>query len=175
MRKFIPISLSILLLGLALATALTCAEQSGTITSTDATGTTEINEFLPTQTVYAKGEGMEPGNYIIYIVPDVSTWTPWVTVIPASVTTPTPVTVGPSATFGPTVIWSPTLTPGDYDIIADHQTLGTQGTYDVHDALDSGEIHVTAGFFVIPEIPLGAITVLLVCFAAASLKRRKIF
>jgi len=174
MRKFIPISLSILLLGLALATALTCAEQSGTITSTDATGTTEINEFLPTQTVYAKGEGMEPGNYIIYIVPDVSTWIPGTTTIPASVAS-TSVTVGSSGTFALTVIWSPTLTPGDYDIIADHQTLGTQGTYDVHDALDSGEIHVTAGFFVIPEIPLGAIAVLLVCFAAASLKRRKFF
>lgn len=151
---------------------------SGTIASTDATGATEINAFLPTQTVYAKGEGMEQGEYKIYVVPDVATWVPGVTPIPQlGPPLPPPVTVmvGASGTFGPIVVWGPDLTSGDYDIVADHQTLGTQGVYDIHDALDSGEVHVTAGFFVIPEAALGTIGTLSAAFAAAFLKYRKAF
>jgi hypothetical protein len=181
-KHFIVVGVAIVIVTVALGLLLFQPKQSPTETPTHASGTIislddpagtgEINEFLPTQTVYAKGEGMEPGDYIIYIVPDVPTWIPGTTTIPTSVAT-TPVTVGASGTFGPTPIWSPTLTPGNYDIIADHQTLGTQGTYDVHDALDTGEIQVTAGFFVIPEVPLGTIAVLLASFTAVLIKRRR--
>jgi hypothetical protein len=156
-----------------------CAGHSGTITSTDATGTAEINEFQLTEDIYAKGSGMSPdADYEIYIIVD-TTITLGMS-IPSSVVQTINVTTDSSGAFGPTLIWDAAppellLLPGDYDIIADCLDYGTQGVYDVYDAIDDNEIHTTAGFFVIPQIPLGTISVLLACFAAMLFKRKKVF
>lgn len=161
------------LLSLSLAKP-SLSDPSGTITSTDATGTTEINEFQLTEDVYAKGSGMSlSADYEIYIIVDTT-----ITLdmsIPSNVTPTTTVTTDSTGAFGPTLIWSAPLTPGDYDIIADCLNHGTQGVYDVYDAIDDNEIHTTAGFFVIPEVPLGTVAVLLASFAAVAFKRKRLF
>jgi len=147
----------------------------GTITTLkNPTDTEEVNNFLPSESVYAKGSGMRKNaNYKIYIITD--------TTITEGMAIPTPViptvtvTTDANGAFSATVIWSPTLTPGAYDIIADCQTSGVLGYYDDADAIDDEETHVTAGFFVIPEAALGTIGALSAAFAAAFLKYRKAF
>jgi hypothetical protein len=132
----------------------------------------EINEFAPSDNVYAKGSGMlKNQEYKIYIIED-TTITDGMA-IPTPVTTPVTVTTDDDGRFSPTLIWSGPLTPGYYDIIADCQNVGVSGYYDSADAIDDEEINVTAGFFVIPEVPLGTIAVLLASFAAVLVKRRR--
>jgi len=136
--------------------------------------TQEINTFLPSDSVYAKGSGMgKNANYTIYIINDTTIIEGMA--IPSNVTTPVNVTTDANGAFSATLIWSPTLTPGDYDIIADCQTAGVPGFYDNVDAIDDYEVHDTAGFFVIPEAALGTIGALSAAFAAAFLKYRKAF
>jgi hypothetical protein len=144
------------------------------VTLKSPTDTEEVNNFLPSDTVYAKGSGMRiSATYKIYIIPD-TTITEGMA-IPAPVIPPVTVTTDGNGAFTATIIWSPTLTPGAYDIIADCQTSGVKGYYDDSDAIDDYETHVTAGFFVIPEAALGTIGALSAAFAAAFLKYRKAF
>lgn len=145
---------------------------SGTITTLKSpTGTEEINVFLPSDSVYAKGSGMAINqNYTIYIIND--------TTIVAGMTAPTNVTATVTVTtdeneaFQPVLIWPAPLLPGNYDIIADCQGLGQQGAYDWPDAIDDIEINTTAGFFVIPETPLGTLAALLICITALAFKAK---
>ncbi len=71
-----------------------------------------------------------------------------------------------------TVAWKGPLTPGKYDIVID---VNRNEKYDEGiDALDDVDIEVTAGFFVIPELPFGTLMGIVTCFLALatfSLKR----
>ena len=63
-----------------------------------------------------------------------------------------------------TVAWAGPLTPGKYDIIVD---VNGNGIYDQSiDVIDDDDIEVTAGFFVIPEYPVGTIVSLAICLVA---------
>jgi len=146
----------------------------GTITTLkNMTGTEEINTFLLSDSIYAKGSGMRPNQkYTIIIIND-TTIVEGMT-IPANVTTTVTVTTDENGAFPPTLIWPAPPTPGNYDIIADCQNTGEQGVYDFPDAIDDIEINSTAGFFVIPEMPLGTIAVLFACLTAMALKSLKL-
>jgi hypothetical protein len=145
------------------------------VTLKSPTDTEEADNFLPSESVYAKGSGMRKNaTYKIYIITDTAIIEGMAIPTPV-VTPPVTVTTNPNGAFSATVIWSPTLTPGAYDIIADCQTSGVPGYYDDADAIDDEETHVTAGFFVIPEAVLGTIGALSAAFAAAFLKYRKAF
>ncbi len=136
--------------------------------------TEEVNIFLPSDKVYAKGSFMnKQRTYKIYIVNDTSLVIGMP--IPDPIILPVTVTTDGNGKFGPTLIWSPPLKPGLYDIIADCQEDGVPGFLDNADAIDDEETHVTAGFFVIPEAALGTIGALSAAFAAAFLKYRKAF
>ena len=144
------------------------------ITLKSPTDTEEVNNFQPSDNVYAKGSAMSRNkNYTIYIIPDTTIVEGMA--IPTPVTPPVNVTTDGNGHFSPTLIWSATLQPGLYDIIADCQGEGVVGHFDDRDAIDDEETHVTAGFFVIPEAALGTIGALSAAFAAAFLKYRKAF
>ena len=69
------------------------------------------------------------------------------------------------------VAWNGPLTPGKYDIIID---VNSNGKYDEGiDALDDEDIEVTAGFFVIPEYPLGTVVGLAMCLAALAVYQKR--
>lgn len=144
----------------------------GTITTLqNMTGTEEINLFLPSDDVYARGSGMCPNqNYTIIIINDTEIIENMP--IPANITTTVTVTTNETGAFGPTLIWSTPLKAGNYDIIADCQDTGEQGIYDYADAIDDIEINTTAGFFVIPEIPLGTVAVMFACLTAMALSKK---
>jgi hypothetical protein len=144
------------------------------VTLKSPTDTEEANNFLPSESVYAKGSAMSKNrNYKIYIIPDTTIVEGMA--IPTPLVPPVTVTTDANGRFSPTLIWSAPLTPGLYDIIADCQDEGTLGSFDDRDAIDDEETHVTAGFFVIPEALLGTIGTLSAAFAATFLKYRKAF
>ena len=76
-----------------------------------------------------------------------------------------------------TLVWGDPLVVGKYDIVVD---VNGNGMYDEGiDALDDSDIEVTAGFNVIPEVPLGTIMasavmiIALVAYAAVPKFRKK--
>jgi hypothetical protein len=133
-----------------------------TIESCDSIGARK-DIFGLNEIVYANGSGYLPSTtYDLYIVDDVGTWTNGMP-IPTPVVT-TKVTSDSSGKIHPTIAWNPKLTPGKYDIIVD---VDGDGQYTANrDALDNNDVEVTAGFFVIPEYPFGAILGLAGFFAA---------
>jgi len=161
-----------ILLSIALIQAQPSPNGGGTITSLkNTTGTEEINTFLLNDNVYAKGSGMATNqNYTIIIIND-TTIIQGMT-IPPNITNTVTVTTDENGAFPPTLIWPAPLTPGNYDIIADCRNTGQQGIYDFPDAIDDMEINNTAGFFVIPEIPLGTLAALLACLTAIALNKK---
>jgi len=176
MRKFILISLAILLLGSALVGPVSADES---IEACDSAGVTIDYYFSPGDEVYLKGSGLTPGaTYHIYIVEEYDPWI-WGTttkVMLHVVRDYGTITIGADGKIWPVKIWDSAV-PGLYDVWADNISYDL---FDDNDHIDDFDVSSTGppgpgGFFVIPEIPLGAITVLLVCFAATSLKRRKFF
>jgi len=73
----------------------------------------------------------------------------------------------------PALLWA-SASPGYYDIFADSQAKGTIGVYDAYDDLDDLDVNMSAGFFVIPEVPLGVVAVLTACFAGLGVKRLRL-
>jgi len=144
----------------------------GTITTLkNPTGTEEINTFLPSDSVYAKGSGMAINqNYTIIIINDTTIIKGMP--IPPNITNTVTVTTDTNGAFPPTLIWPTPLTPGNYDIIADCQNTGQQESYDCPDTIDDIEINNTAGFFVIPETPLGTLAALFACLTAIALNKK---
>jgi len=147
---------------------------TATVESCDSLGVTQ-NTFDPSEDVYAVGSGYAPSTvavitYPIYVVEDV-TWTDGM-MIPARVPgTATTVSSDILGEIVPTLAWSSPLTPGKYDIVVD---VNRNGFYNEGiDALDDSDIQVTAGFFVIPEYPLGTILGLIVCLAALGVFNHK--
>jgi len=160
--------LSTPMFSLAHATQIT----GGTITSlSKPTDREEINKFKPTDSVYAKGSALKPlRRYIIYIINDTTLIEGMM--IPPSVANPVTATADATGYLAPTLVWASPLKPGNYDIIADCQDEGVRGYLDDSDAIDDMEINYTAGFFVIPEVPLGAIMALSACALAFLIKRK---
>jgi len=71
--------------------------------------------------------------------------------------------------FPPTLVWDCAV-PGKYDIVLD---VNGNGIYDEGvDALDDMDVN-SAGFFVVPEYPLGTILGVAMCFAALAAFRSK--
>lgn len=173
MRKYILIGLFVLIASLMVVKPAK-TQDCGTITTLkDPTGTIEINEFLPSESIYAKGSGMWPNaRYRIYIIKDTTIYIGMA--IPAPVVATVDVTTDGSGRFSAELIWPAPTTPGRYDIIADCLDYGQVGVYDCADAIDDEEILVTAGFFVIPETSLGTIAVILAGSTAILSKRKRI-
>jgi len=120
--------------------------------------------FMVGDDVYANGTGYQPrATYDIYVVEDV-TWVDGMAIPPRVPGTTTTVTTDTNGNIPPTLLWSSPLTPGKYDILVDVDGDGLY--YAEADALDDNDIEVTAGFFVIPEVPLGTIMVTLGMFGA---------
>lgn len=133
------------------------------IESCDSAGVRK-DTFSVGEDVYVDGTGF--GNYTLYslyVVED-QIWSNNMT-IPARVPgTATWVMSEPDGTILPILAWADPLVPGKYDIVVD---VNNNTKYDAGiDALDDNDIEVTAGFFVIPELPLGTILAALSMFVA---------
>lgn len=126
-----------------------------TIESCDSAGSKK-DTFHLAEDVYVTGRGYSPSaTYDIYVVEDVVAWTDGMT-IPSRVSgTATSVFSDASGAISATLVWSDPLVIGKYDIVVD---VDSDGVYDEGtDALDDSDIEVTAGFNVIPEVPLGTV------------------
>lgn len=148
-----------------------------TIESCDSSGAKK-DTFGLVEDVYAKGSGYSPSTaYDIYVVEDVATWTDGMA-IPSRVSgTVLSVSSDASGDISATLVWSDPLVVGKYDIVVD---VDGDGFYNQsRDALDDSDIEVTAGFNVIPEVPLGtimasaAMIIALVAYVAVPKWRRK--
>jgi hypothetical protein len=128
-----------------------------TIESCDSSGATK-DTFNVADNVYVKGTGYSPSTtYDLYVVQDVTVWSDGMT-IPARVFgTATTVSSDAGGNVPAALVWPGLLVLGKYDIVVD---VNGNGVYDAGiDALDDGDIEVTAGFNVIPEVPLGTFMV----------------
>ncbi len=144
------------------------------IESCDSSGT-EKDEFSQFQDVYANGSSFTPfGTYDCYIVDDVTEWMDSMP-IPARVPgTATSVFSYANGTVVPGIVWSDPATIGKYDMIVD---VNGNGLYDKGiDALDDGDVELTAGF-VIPEYAAFFAVLMLSTLAIVSLMtlKRKLF
>jgi len=118
------------------------------IESCDVSGTKK-DDFNQYQDVYANGSVFTPfGTYDLYIVDDVNDWVDTMS-IPARVAgTATSIVSNANGIVIPNAVWSDPATIGKYDMIVD---VNGNGLYDKGiDALDDGDVEVSAGF-VIPE------------------------
>ena len=179
---------NLIIISIAMLFAISCvlvqAQEGdiGTLRSTTAANPPdEVNVFNPGDEVYVSCLGLLPNAlYEVWIVPDQINWV-FLTPLPP----PFPGTIvlyivtDPLGNFPKTLIW-PSAALGKYDIIADCQpgpwapfpdTM--PDVFDMFDSLDDFETQVTAGFFVIPEIPLGTVMGLFACFVAFYVKRKK--
>jgi len=147
------------------------ASPPATVESTDSAGNTK-DTFGPTETVYIIGSGYSPSTtYDLYVVSDVISWSSGMTIPSSFPGTQTSVTTDSNGDIPTgTAAWSiPVL--GKYDIVID---VNGNGQYDpCIDALDDSDIEVTAGLNVIPEVPLGTVTVLLTALAALVVYKKR--
>jgi len=135
---------------------------AATIESCNSAGVKK-DKFALTEDVYVVGSGYTPSTtYDAYIVDDV-TWTDGMAIPPRVPGTASTIDSDPAGVVPPTLVWGLPLILGKYDIVVD---VNGNGVYDEGvDALDDMDV-TTAGFFVIPEFPLGTITGLASCLAA---------
>ena len=138
----------------------------------------EVNQFAPSQSVYAKGSGLESGtNYKIWIQDDpVSEGDSLVPGEDDSGSQENVITDG-SGNFGPTEIWAipgdAPITHHEYDIVVDKQGDGTNtGKYNAaSDGIDSATV---VGFTApIPEFTTIAIPVVAILGLLFLFSRRK--
>jgi len=97
------------------------------------------------------------------LVEDV-TWVDGMAIPPRVPGTATSISSDASGDIPTTLLWSNPLVAGKYDIVVDVNGDGLY--YADTDALDDNDIEVTAGFFVVPELPLGTILASLSMFGA---------
>lgn len=137
------------------------------VTSKDITGK-QKNTFHPTESVYISGSGyVGERSYYLYIIDDTTLSDGMNIPNRVSGTSTNVITNALGKIPTGTEAWKGPLIPGKYDIIID---VNRNGRYDEGiDAIDDDEIKVTAGFFVIPEMPLGTVTALTSTLAALVL------
>lgn len=157
--KNIVILATLLLITTYMHATITSAFRIGpTIESSDSAGAQKDTFDIP-EDVYVVGIGypvnVGPHPHDLWVVEDVATWTDGMA-IPSRVSgTATSVSSDASGNIPATLVWSGPLVPGKYDIVVD---VDGDGKYDAGiDALDDSDVQVTAGFFVVPEVPLGTI------------------
>jgi hypothetical protein len=128
-----------------------------TIESCDSAGATK-DTFNVADGVYVKGTGYSSSTtYDLYVVHDVTVWSDGITIPAAVFGTSTTVSSDADGNIPATLVWPGLLVLGKYDIVVD---VNGNGVYDEGiDALDDGDIEVTAGLNVIPEVPFGTIAV----------------
>jgi hypothetical protein len=144
------------------------------IESSDSTGAKK-DTFALIDDVYTTGDGYQASTtYDVYLVKDVM-WIDGMAIPPPVPGTTSTLTADASGNIPPTLLWSNPLVPGKYDIVVDVDGDGLY--YAESDALDDNDIEVTAGFFVIPELPLGTVLASLSMFVAligyVSFKRHR--
>jgi hypothetical protein len=143
-----------------------------TIESCESTGIKK-DIFIIGDDVYANGTGYRPSTtYDIYLVEDI-TWVDGIAIPPRIMGTTSTITSDASGNVPPTLLWSDPLKAGKYDIVVDVNGDGLY--YAESDALDDSDVQVTAGFFVIPELPLGTMLALATSILALAIyKKRKL-
>jgi len=121
------------------------------------------------------GDGFVPDTeYEVQVVNDTD-WTDGMT-IPSYIAKTTVTTDSWGGILDAYPVWNG-ATPGKYDIVVDVDGDGLY--YAEADALDDSDIEVTAGFFVVPEVPLGtlmaslAMIIGLACYFAIPKIRKK--
>jgi len=115
------------------------------------------NTFLAFEEVYVTGDYFAPSaaSFDIYVVDDVPTWVDGMAIPSRVPGTAVSVSSSSDGSVSTTLVWSAPLAVGMYDIVVD---VDGDGVYDKgKDALDDNDIRVTAGFNVIPEVPMGTI------------------
>ena len=142
-----------------------------TVESTDVSGSTK-DSFSPAESIYVTGSGYSASTtYNLYVVDDVAAWSYGMTIPSRFPGTETSVTTDASGNIpAGTVAWTSAVL-GQYDIVVD---VNRNGIYDAClDALDDSDIEVTAGFNVIPEIPLGTAAALITALAALIVYKKR--
>lgn len=134
------------------------------IESCDINGTKK-DIFTLSETVYINGTNFGASHtYDVYVVKDLDTWNDGMTIPPRINLTATNITTDGSGKIVPTALWVSPLSPGKYDIVVD---VNGNGKYDEGvDALDDGDVEVTAGLMIVPELWLGTVLASVACFAA---------
>ncbi len=137
---------------------ITSVPTGPTIESSDSGGAKKDTFDIP-EDVYVVGSGyivdVGPHSHDLYVVEDVATWTDGMAIPSRVAGTATTVSSDGSGNIPATLVWSGPLVPGKYDIVVD---VNGNGLYDANvDALDDSDVQVTAGFFVVPEVPLGTV------------------
>jgi hypothetical protein len=104
------------------------------------------------ETVYVIGANFSASEtYNFSIVVDQETWTDGMAIPERVSGTVITVSSNSDGDIPPTAVWTGPQTVGKYDVVVD---VNGNGQYDVGiDALDDGDMEVTAGFSVIPEFP----------------------
>jgi len=103
------------------------------------------------ETVCVSGGCFSPSTgYSFYIVVDQETWTNGMSIPERVPGTETSISSNADGAISPTIVWHNPQTAGNYDIVVD---INKNGQYDAYiDALDDGDIEVTAGLSIIPEL-----------------------
>ena len=123
--------------------------------------------------VFVNGSGFSPSTgYPLYVVVDQATWTDGM-VIPERVPGTEPgVASTAQGVIDPTDVWHNPQAVGNYDIIVD---VNGNGQYDAGiDALDDGDVEITAGVSVIPEFSTILPFLILATSLSAILLKKKI-
>jgi len=137
-----------------------------TVETTNEAGERKDDFDIP-ETVYISGSGYTHStSYDLYVVEDTA-WSGGMDIPDRVSGTETSVSTDVNGYIpAGTVAWKGPLTPGKYDIVID---VISNGKYDKGiDALDDEDIEVTAGFFVIPELPLGTLMGIVTCLVALA-------
>lgn len=150
-------------------TVLDCPVSPATIESCDPYGNPK-NEFScvqppPKGDIHVIGNGF-PSNIEVpvYVVKDVSDWFDGISISSLKWASGALVQTNSDGDILVTNVWESAVATGYFDIVAD---VNSNGIYDAGvDAIDNDDIHVTAGFFVIPEVPVGPLFVFIACILA---------
>jgi len=171
----IVVAVSLVLSMFLLASLLPASAHDGVFIDVETCETLDFSSdlkysYIAGEPVYARGKTQNYSETLdIYLEYDVPVWVNG-QVAPERVPgTATTVTTRADGTFGPITIWASAL-PGKYDIFLD---TNNNGRYNPEkDSVWSNNIEVTAGFFVLPEYPLGALIAIVSCFAAFLIIKR---
>ena len=142
------------------------------IESCNSTGVVQ-DVFELGETVYVTGGGFSPAtSYPFFIVPDQEVWVDGMS-IPEPIIGPEPTIVSNQVgEIDPSDMWHSPHVVGSYDMIVD---VNRNGQYDSSvDALDDGDVEVTAGLSIVPEFSTLLPFFILLLLLSTILLRKKI-